>query len=46
MTISQNSTDWDWYRIRKNAQYGNDREFEDLSRKNKYTLIRPTVQEL
>jgi hypothetical protein len=46
MTISQNSTDWDWYRIRKNAKYGNDREFEELSRKNKYTLIRPTVQEL
>jgi hypothetical protein len=45
-TISQNSADWDWYRIRKNAQYGSDREFWDLSRKHKYTLIWPTVQEL
>jgi hypothetical protein len=45
-TISQNSADWDWYRIKKNAQFGSDGEFWDLSRKHKYTLIRPTVQEL
>jgi hypothetical protein len=45
-TISQNSADWDWYRIRKNTQYRSDREFWDISRKHKYTLIRPTVQEL
>jgi hypothetical protein len=27
MTISQNSADLDWYRIRKNTQYGSNREF-------------------
>jgi hypothetical protein len=30
----------------KNAQYECDREFLSLSRKHKYTLIRPMVQEL
>jgi hypothetical protein len=36
-----------WFlRIRRNAQYESDREFWDLSKKNKYTPIRPTVQEL
>jgi hypothetical protein len=45
-TNSQNSADWDWYKIRESAQYESDREFWDLSRKYKYTLIRPTVQEL
>jgi hypothetical protein len=46
MTISQNSTDGVWYRIRKNTQYENDREFWDLFKKHKYTPILPTVQEL
>jgi hypothetical protein len=44
--ISQNSADWERYRIRESAQYEIDREFRDLSRKHKYTLIQPTVQEL
>jgi hypothetical protein len=46
MMIPQNSADRVRYIIRKNAQYENDREFWDLSIKNKYTLILPTVQEL
>jgi hypothetical protein len=46
MKILQNSADGDWFRIKKSAQYGSDREFWVLSRKHKYTLIRPTVQEL
>jgi hypothetical protein len=46
MTISQNSADRDWYRIRESPQYERDREFLDLSIKYKYTLIRSTVQEL
>jgi hypothetical protein len=46
MTISQNLADPIWCRIRRNEKYESDREFWDLSRKNKYTLIRPTVQEL
>jgi hypothetical protein len=46
MTISQNSADWIQYRIKRNIQCKSDREFGDLSRKYKYTLIRPTVQEL
>jgi hypothetical protein len=32
--------------MRKNTQYESDREFLYLSRKHKYILIRPTVQEL
>jgi hypothetical protein len=43
MTISQNSADWDWYRIKKSAQYESDREFWALSIKHKYTPIRPTM---
>jgi hypothetical protein len=50
--------DLDWWQSRKtlliehgaesgkNSQYESDREFWDLSRKYKYILIRPTVQEL
>jgi hypothetical protein len=45
-TIPQNSANWMWCRIRINVQCRSDREFWDLFRKHKYTLIRPTVQEL
>jgi hypothetical protein len=45
-TISQNSADWKWCRIRKNVQYESDREFWDTYRKHKYVPIRLTVQEL
>jgi hypothetical protein len=44
--ISQNSANGVWYKIRKNAQYESDREFWDLSRKQKYAPIQPTAQEL
>jgi hypothetical protein len=44
--IPQTTADWDWYRIKKSAQYENDRDLRDLSIKYKYTLIRPTAQEL
>jgi hypothetical protein len=43
---SQNSANWKRCRTRKRAQYKSDREFWDLSRKYKYALIWPTVQEL
>jgi hypothetical protein len=46
MAISQNSADWIRCRIRRNVQCKRDKEFLDLSRKYKYTLIRPTAQEL
>jgi hypothetical protein len=45
-TISQNFAEWSWCRIRGKVQWKSDREFCDLSRKNKYACIRPTVQEL
>jgi hypothetical protein len=45
-TISQNSADWIWCRIRRSDQYKSDREFLDLSIKHKYALIQPTVQKL
>jgi hypothetical protein len=44
--ISQNSADWIRCRIRKSPQCESDREFGDVSRKHKYALIWPTVQEL
>jgi hypothetical protein len=44
--ISQNSADWIRCRIRRKLQCKGDREFLDLFIKYKYTLIRPTVQEL
>jgi hypothetical protein len=44
--IPQNSADWIRYRIRRNVQCKNDREFLDLFRKHKYTLIQSMVQEL
>jgi hypothetical protein len=46
MTISQNPADWIRCRIRRNDQCQSYREFLELSRKHKYTLIRPTVQDL
>jgi hypothetical protein len=46
MTIMQNSANWIRCRIRINVQCESDREFGDLFRKHKYTLIQPTVQVL
>jgi hypothetical protein len=45
-TMLQNSANWIQCKIRRNVQCKSDREFQDLSRKYKYALIRPTVQEL
>jgi hypothetical protein len=46
MMISQNSANWIRCRIMRKVQYKSDRKIWDLSRKNKYTLIRLMVQEL